>query len=468
MNPTIADDRLLGDAPRAAARRRRPPRPARTTADARRSGVRRGRRPAARPGRRAGYAGVGQRGDALRGVQHLVQVVRAPARRAGVGDVEADDGRARAAGSAATATPRSAPRAAGRALRRRLGSLVGDRRQPADRPTGDGQDDRAPPPAGTDGQRQVRAARCRRCRARRRCRRRSRPRGTTSGCCGRSGAAGPTACMFIDASTAADADAVDREADDRTAGRSGDDRDHRDARPRRRPGASRSAGAAAAPRADPVGERACRRRRSTETPNTIGRDDAVADAVAVLERRQVGEQHGEAQTLGGEGRGDGDPGTPRVGLHGAGIYSPGHGGRTDAGPTGRAPSSRIPVRQTHPRERRRAGRRRPRRGGPGAAGQGGRARVTRSPASRSPTGCWCTSTGWPGSARSTCRAGLVTVEAGMPLHELNDGAGPATAWRWPTWATSTSRRSPARSRPAPTARVTRSAAWPPRWSGWSW
>ncbi|WRL65171.1 FAD-binding protein [Blastococcus brunescens] len=56
-------------------------------------------------------------------------------------------------------------------------------------------------------------------------------------------------------------------------------------------------------------------------------------------------------------------------------------------------------------------------------------------------------------------SGLVTVQAGMPLHRLNAELA-ARGGRSPTSATSTGRRSRARSPPVPTAPAPASAAWP--------
>ena len=64
--------------------------------------------------------------------------------------------------------------------------------------------------------------------------------------------------------------------------------------------------------------------------------------------------------------------------------------------------------------------------------------------------------------------GLVTVEAGLPLHRLNRVCWTSTVSRWPTWATSRSRPSPAPSRPAPTAPDATSPDSPPRSPRWNW
>ena len=266
--------------------------------------------------------------------------------------------------------------------------------------------------------------------------------------------------MFIAASTPPTPDPVDHEAGDRAA--------------------ARRARSATTARATPIVARLSRRasplpRRalsqvaravpaaaSTETVNRMTVTNGVAHAVLVLERRQVGEQDGEAQTLGGEGCRHGDPGTPRVWLHGQeSIVRPWW--RSRAGPTGRAPSSTHPVRQTHPATVERAGRAGPRRPSPRVCGS------RRSASGHSFTGVAVTDgvlraprPDGPDPLASTCRRGQVTVEAGMPLHELNAGARRPRPGAGQPGGHRPCRRSPAPSRPARTAPVARWAVWPRR------
>ena len=97
--------------------------------------------------------------------------------------------------------------------------------------------------------------------------------------------------------------------------------------------------------------------------------------------------------------------------------------------------------------------------GRGPDREGRRRRATPSPTSPAPTAACSVSSGSTGWSRSTSDAGDGHRRGRHPAVEAERGAGPARVSRWPTSATSTARRSRARSPPRPTAAAPASAAW---------